>query len=128
MSKRSRTVSRACRARSRERRCVSMNLAVTGNRRSSGYHVSKSRPFSLKHAARNVVVDEAEVVLDEGEEHVREDHVRLLPQLLQVDFVQRDVAHLVQEQQVGEEVTHERGQVQRGRTRLIDTTAPLAET
>ncbi|BBY39164.1 cyclase [Mycobacterium mantenii] len=68
-----------------------------------------------EYATGDVVVNHAEVVLDEREEHVRKCQRRLLPQIHPVDFVEWDLTEFVQEQQVAQEVSHERGQVQHGR-------------
>ncbi len=114
MSNRSRTVSSAC-LRAFARAAVGEHeLDRAGNRRASGYQVSKSRPFSLNTLDADVVEDEAEVVLNECEQHVRKHRPRLLAQLPQIDFVQGNVPQLVQEHQMSEEVALERRQVQRG--------------
>src|SRR5262245_7830986 len=60
-----------------------------------------------EHATRDVLVDDAEVVLYEREQHIREHHARLLSQFVPVDFVQRQLPCLPQKQQMGEVVALE---------------------
>jgi hypothetical protein len=52
----------------------------------------------FEHPARNVVIDQTQIVLDEREKRVGEDQARLLPKCGRVEFVERNVCEFVQEQ------------------------------
>jgi len=77
-----------------------------------------------EHLGRDAVGDDAEVVLDEGNHHKRQCRIRFPPQILHVQFIQRQVRYLVQEHQVSQEVAHKRGQVESGRPRVLSISLP----
>ena len=95
-----------------------MNCAVSTMRRGSGYQRLKSSPHSENTLVGTLSVMRLRLYWASVKSVIRECRIRFLPQSYRVEFIQRDVPDLAQEQQVRQEVAHERRQMQCGRTRL----------